>query len=104
MKRYPRDMYGYGKNTPKAQWPNNAKIALQIVINFEEGGENNILHGDNASEAFLSEIVGASAWPNQRHANMESIYEYGSRVGFWRLYDIFKKLPVTVYGVATALA
>ena len=104
MKRYPRDMYGYGNIPPKAQWPNNAKIALQFVINFEEGGENNILHGDSASEAFLSEIVGAAAWPDQRHANMESIYEYGSRVGFWRLYDLFKGLPITVYGVASALA
>jgi OHCU decarboxylase len=97
-------MYGYGNTPPKAQWPNNAKIALQFVINFEEGGENNILHGDSASEAFLSEIVGAAAWPDQRHANMESIYEYGSRVGFWRLYDLFKGLPITVYGVASALA
>jgi peptidoglycan/xylan/chitin deacetylase (PgdA/CDA1 family) len=84
-------MYGYGNTPPKAQWPNNAKIALQFVVNFEEGGENNILHGDSASEAFLSEIVGAAAWPNQRHANMESIYEYGSRVGFWRLYDLFQR-------------
>ena len=104
MKRYPRDMYGYGSKPPKAKWPNSAKIALQIVINFEEGGENNILHGDTSSEAFLSEIVGANAWPNQRHANMESIYEYGSRVGFWRLYDLFKNIPITVYGVASALA
>jgi OHCU decarboxylase len=97
-------MYGYGSKPPKAKWPNSAKIALQIVINFEEGGENNILHGDTSSEAFLSEIVGANAWPNQRHANMESIYEYGSRVGFWRLYDLFKNIPITVYGVASALA
>ncbi|MDA8700077.1 allantoinase PuuE, partial [Amylibacter sp.] len=103
-KRYPRDMYGYGSKPPKAKWPNSAKIALQIVMNFEEGGENNILHGDTSSEAFLSEIVGANAWPNQRHANMESIYEYGSRVGFWRLYDLFKNIPITVYGVASALA
>ncbi|MDA9354568.1 allantoinase PuuE [Amylibacter sp.] len=104
MKRYPRNMYGYGSKPPKAKWPNSAKITLQIVINFEEGGENNILHGDTSSEAFLSEIVGANAWPNQRHANMESIYEYGSRVGFWRLYDLFKNIPITVYGVASALA
>jgi len=97
-------MYGYGSKPPKAKWPNSAKIALQIVINFEEGGENNILHGDTSSEASLSEIVGANAWPNQRHANMESIYEYGSRVGFWRLYDLFKNIPITVYGVASALA
>ena len=105
MKRYPRDMYGYGSKPPKAKWPNSAKIALQIVINFEEGGENNILHGDTSSEAFLSEIVGANAWPNQRHANMESIYEYGSRRGFWRVHDLFnkKKIPLTIFGVGMAL-
>lgn len=90
MKRYPRDMHGHGSTPPIAQWPNNAKIALQIVVNYEEGGENNILHGDSASEAFLSEIVGAEAWPNQRHANMESIYEYGARAGFWRLHELLK--------------
>jgi OHCU decarboxylase len=104
MKRYPRDMHGHGSTPPIAQWPNNAKIALQIVVNYEEGGENNILHGDSASEAFLSEIVGAEAWPNQRHANMESIYEYGARAGFWRLHELLKNIPVTVYGVASALA
>ena len=104
MKRYPRDMHGHGSTPPIAQWPNNAKIALQIVVNYEEGGENNILHGDSASEAFLSEIVGAEAWPDQRHANMESIYEYGARAGFWRLHELLKNIPVTVYGVASALA
>jgi len=102
--RYPRDMTGYGPNPPRANWPNSARIAVQIVLNYEEGGENNILHGDPASEAFLSEIVGAAAWPDQRHANMESIYEYGARAGFWRLYRMLNHLPVTVYGVATALA
>jgi peptidoglycan/xylan/chitin deacetylase (PgdA/CDA1 family) len=81
-------------------------VAVQFVINYEEGGENNILHGDAASEAFLSEIVGAAAWPGQRHWNMESIYEYGARAGFWRLHRLFTGLgiPATVYGVATALA
>lgn len=104
MSRYPRDMRGYGANPPDANWPNGAKIAVQLVVNYEEGGENCILHGDAASEAFLSEIVGASAWPGQRHWNMESIYEYGARAGFWRLHRLLKDLPVTVYGVATALA
>ncbi len=102
--RYPRDMTGYGRTPPQANWPNGARIAVQIVLNYEEGGENNILHGDPASEAFLSEIVGAAAWPGQRHANMESIYEYGARAGFWRLHRMLNHLPVTVYGVATALA
>lgn len=103
---YPRDMIGYGRATPDPRWPGQAKIAVQFVINYEEGGENCILHGDAASEAFLSEIVGAQPWPNQRHMNMESIYEYGSRAGFWRLWRMFTKrdIPVTVYGVATALA
>lgn len=103
MNRYPRDMTGYGATPPKANWPNNAKIAVQIVLNYEEGGENNILHGDAASEAFLSEITGAQPWPNQRHWNMESIYEYGSRAGFWRVHRLLNDLPVTVYGVASAL-
>ncbi|MCF2905429.1 allantoinase PuuE [Octadecabacter sp. CECT 8868] len=101
---YPRDLTGYGPKATSASWPDGARIAVQIVLNYEEGGENNILHGDPASEAFLSEIVGAAAWPDQRHANMESIYEYGARAGFWRLHRILNHLPVTVYGVATALA
>ena len=104
MNRYPRDMIGHGATPPHANWPNKAKIAVQIVLNYEEGGENNILHGDQASEAFLSEITGASAWPGQRHWNMESLYEYGARAGFWRLHSILKDIPITVYGVATALA
>ncbi len=106
MTRYPRDMTGYGPNPPFADWPGGARIAVQFVLNYEEGGENCILHGDAASEAFLSEIVGAAAWPGQRHWNMESIYEYGARVGFWRLRDLFvaNDIPVTIYGVATALA
>ena len=103
---YPRDMIGYGRTPPFADWPDGARVALQFVINYEEGGENNILHGDAASEAFLSEIVGAAPWPGQRHMNMESIYEYGSRAGFWRLYRMFteRSAPVTVYAVATAMA
>ena len=103
--RYTRDMRGYGRITPKNCWPNNALIAVQFVINYEEGGENCLLHGDDASEAFLSEIIGASAWQKRRHWNMESIYEYGARTGFWRLYRIFteKAVPVTVFGVASAL-
>lgn len=102
---YPRDMLGYGPHPVKAQWPNKAKIAVQFVINYEEGGENCILHGDDASEAFLSEIVGAQALQGVRHMNMESIYEYGSRAGFWRLHRMFteRNLPVTVFGVAMAM-
>ena len=106
MRRYPRDLQGYGAHAPDPNWPGGAKIALQFVINYEEGGENCVLHGDAASEAFLSEIVGAAAWPGQRHWNMESIYEYGARAGFWRLHRLFTgfEVPVTIYGVATALA
>lgn len=106
MNRYPRDMHGYGPTPPDPRWPDGARIAVQFVVNYEEGGENCILHGDQASEAFLSEIVGAAQWPGQRHWNMESIYEYGARAGFWRLHRIFTEagIPVTVYGVATALA
>ncbi len=102
---YPRDLHGYGRTPPDPKWPGGARIAVQFVINYEEGGENNILHGDAASESFLSEIVGAEAWPGQRHWNMESMYEYGARAGFWRLWRLFteKHLPVTVFGVATAL-
>ena len=106
MKRYPRDMRGYGANPPNADWPGGAHVAVQFVVNYEEGGENCILHGDATSEAFLSEIVGAAQWPGMRHWNMESIYEYGARAGFWRLHRMFTQagVPVTVYGVATALA
>jgi len=103
---YPRDMVGYGRTPPFADWPGGARVALQFVVNYEEGGENNILHGDAASEAFLSEIVGAQPWPGMRHMNMESIYEYGSRAGFWRLHRLFtdRDAPVTVFAVATAMA
>ena len=106
MSDYPRDMIGYGRTPPFADWPGGARVALQFVVNYEEGGENNILHGDAASEAFLSEIVGAAPWPGMRHMNMESIYEYGSRAGFWRLHRMFvdRDMPVTVFAVATAMA
>jgi len=101
---YPRDMRGLGANPPHPRWPNNARIAVQFVLNFEEGGENNVLHGDDHSETFLSEIIGAAAYP-ARHMSMESLYEYGSRAGFWRLQRLFTEygLPLTVYGVAMAL-
>jgi len=103
--RYPRDLAGYGPNPPHANWPGGANIAVQFVLNYEEGGENNILHGDQASEAFLADVVGAAPWPGARHWNIESMYEYGARAGFWRLHKLFTQndLPVTVYGVATAL-
>ena len=103
-KKYPRNMIGYGSKEPKVIWPNNAKLALQIVLNYEEGAENNVLHGDKHSETFLSEIIGAQAIKD-RHINMESMYEYGSRRGFWRLHKLFqeKKIPVTIFGVAMAL-
>src|SRR3954462_182007 len=103
--RYPRDLRGYGRNPPHPQWPGNARVAVQFVVNFEEGSENNILHGDPASEAFLSDVLGAQPWPGQRHANIESMFEYGSRAGFWRLWRLFseRKWPTTVFGVATAL-
>ena len=102
---YPRDLIGYGHKPPNAQWPGKARVALQFVVNYEEGGENCVLHGDEASEAFLSEIVGAQAYVGQRHMNMESIYEFGSRAGYWRLHRLFteQEIPVTVFGVAMAL-
>jgi chitin deacetylase len=104
--RYPRDFRGHGPTPPDAAWPGGAKIAVSVVLNFEEGGENNILHGDAASEAFLSDIAGATPWPGQRHWNIESLYDYGARAGFWRLHRLFTGMhvPVTIYGVATALA
>ena len=103
-KKYPRNMIGYGSKEPKVVWPNNAKLALQIVLNYEEGAENNVLHGDKHSETFLSEIIGAQAIKD-RHINMESMYEYGSKRGFWRLHKLFqeKKIPITIFGVAMAL-
>ncbi|MDP2082372.1 MAG: allantoinase PuuE [Pseudotabrizicola sp.] len=106
MNRYPRDFRGHGPDTPDATWPGGAKIAISLVLNYEEGGENNLLHGDAQSEAFLSDIAGAAPWPGMRHWNMESIYDYGARAGFWRLHRLFTthNIPVTVYGVTTALA
>jgi OHCU decarboxylase len=106
MMRYIRDMRGYGANPPDPKWPGEARIAVQFVVNYEEGGENCVLHGDAASEAFLSEIVGAAPWQGMRHWNMESIYEYGARAGFWRLHRMFTEAGIqpTCYGVATALA
>src|SRR6516225_5516056 len=103
---YPRDLVGYGATPPDARWPKDARIAVQFVVNFEEGGENCILHGDAASEAFLSDVLGARPWEGQRHMSVESMFEYGSRAGFWRLWRMFtaRIMPVTVYGVATALA
>ncbi|RCS23346.1 allantoinase PuuE [Phyllobacterium salinisoli] len=103
---YPRDLIGYGRHTPDPRWPGGANIAVQFVVNYEEGGESCILDGDPASECLLSEIVGAQAWPGQRNLNMESLYEYGARAGFWRLWRIFtrRNLPVTVYGVTLAMA
>lgn len=106
MNRYPRDFSGYGANPPDAKWPDDARIAVQFVVNYEEGGENSLLHGDESSEAFLSESIGAQPWPGQRNWNMESMYDYGARAGFWRLHRLFTSagIPVTVYGVASALA
>jgi len=105
MTKYPRDLLGYGQQPPAADWPGAARTAVQFVINYEEGAENCVLHGDSASEAFLSEIVGAEAIEGQRHMNMESMYEYGARAGFWRLHRLFagQDIPVTVFGVAMAL-
>ena len=106
MTDYPRDLIGYGANPPDPQWPDDARIAVQFVLNYEEGGENNILHGDKGSEAFLSEMVGAQSHAGARSMAMESLYEYGSRAGFWRLHRLFteRRAPLTVYGVAMALA
>tara|TARA_B100000029_G_scaffold276240_1_gene270818 strand:+ start:442 stop:1350 length:909 start_codon:yes stop_codon:yes gene_type:complete len=103
-KKYPRNMLGYGSNPPEVNWPNKARIAIQFVLNYEEGGENNVLHGDKFSEIFLSEIIGAKPIRG-RHINMESLYEYGSKVGFWRIHKLFKeyKIPLTIFGVGMAL-
>jgi allantoinase len=102
---YPRDMTGYGAKPPVVALPGNARIALQFVLNYEEGGENCVLHGDEGSETFLSEIIGARAYP-ARHMSMESLYEYGSRAGFWRLHRLFTErgIPLTIFGVGSALA
>ena len=104
MTDYPRDMWGYAGPPPQANWPSSARLAVQIVLNFEEGAENNILHGDSGSETFLSEIINAESF-SQRHMSMESLYEYGSRAGFWRLHDLFNdmSIPITVFGVGMAM-
>jgi allantoinase len=106
MADYPRDLVGYGPTPPHAAWPNGARVAVQFVLNYEEGAENCILHGDPASEVFLSEIIGAAAFDGARHMSMESIYEYGSRAGVWRILDLFRqrRLPLTVFAVAMAAA
>lgn len=106
LSHYPRNMTGYGSKSTHPQWPNKARIALQFVLNYEEGGENCILHGDKASEAFLSEIVGAKPYDGVRHMSMESLYEYGSRVGVWRILGLFREfeIPITVFAVAMAIA
>ena len=103
--QYPRNLIGYGANPPHPRWPNNARVAVQIVLNYEEGGENCILHGDSASEAFLSEIIGADSRKGVRHMSMESIYEYGARAGVWRLLRMFREyeVPVTVFAVGMAV-
>lgn len=102
---YPRDMIGYGPRPPRVRWPNDARVAVQFVLNYEEGSENTILHGDPASEIFLSEIIGALPFAGARHMSMESLFEYGSRVGVWRVFDAFRErgLPLTVFAVAMAL-
>jgi putative urate catabolism protein len=102
---YPRDLIGYGLNPPRVRWPNGARVAVQFVLNYEEGAENSILHGDGASETFLSEIVNAQPYAGARHQSMESLFEYGSRVGVWRVLDAFRerRLPLTVFAVAMAL-
>ncbi len=101
---YPRDLIGYGRNPPQARWPGKARIAVQFVLNYEEGGENSVLHGDAGSEQFLSELFAPASYPD-RHLSMESIYEYGSRVGVWRFLREFERrdLPMTIFGVAMAL-
>ena len=104
MNRYPRDLIGYGRNPPHPQWPGAARVALQFVLNYEEGGENSVLHGDAGSEQFLSEMFNPPAFA-ARHLSMEGVYEYGSRVGVWRLLELFKRYdaPLTVFGVAMAM-
>ncbi|ADE39619.1 allantoinase PuuE [Candidatus Puniceispirillum marinum] len=105
MGDYPRDLVGYNGQPPHASWPDDARIAVQFVLNYEEGGENSILHGDPASEMFLSEIIGAEPFQNARHMSMESIYEYGSRAGVWRILDLFRarEIPITLFAVAMAM-
>lgn len=103
--QYPRDLKGYKGQPPHANWPNQARVAVQFVLNYEEGAENSVLHGDLASEIFLSEIIGAQPFEGRRHLSMESIYEYGSRAGVWRILELFRsrQVPLTVFGVAMAM-
>jgi chitin deacetylase len=103
---YPRDLIGYGASPPHPHWPGEAKVAVQIVLNYEEGGENAILHGDAGSEAYLTEVVGTPSWPGMRNLSVESQYEYGSRAGFWRIHRLLtsRNVPITVYAVTMALA
>ncbi len=102
--RYSRDLIGYGPRSPLTAWPGGAKIAVQIVLNYEEGGEYSLEHGDHQSEAFLSDVIGATNWQGQRHWNIETMYDYGARVGFWRLHRLLADLPVTVFGVTAAMS
>ena len=106
LSNYPRNMTGYGKDSLHPNWPNKARVAVQFVLNYEEGGENSILHGDNASETFLSEIIGAKAYEGARHMSMESLYEYGSRAGVWRILRLFEEfdIPITIFAVGLAIA
>ena len=103
--QYPRDLKGYIGRPPHANWPNEARVAVQFVLNYEEGAESSVLHGDSASEIFLSEIIGAQPFEGRRHLSMESIYEYGSRAGVWRILELFRsrEAPLTVFGVAMAM-
>ena len=106
LSNYPRNMTGYGKDSLHPNWPNKARVAVQFVLNYEEGGENSVLHGDNASETFLSEIIGAKAYEGARHMSMESLYEYGSRAGVWRILRLFEEfdIPITIFAVGLAIA
>ena len=106
LSNYPRNMTGYGKDSVHPNWPNKARVAVQLVLNYEEGGENSVLHGDNASETFLSEIIGAKAYEGARHMSMESLYEYGSRAGVWRILRLFEEfdIPITIFAVGLAIA
>src|SRR2546429_3170543 len=100
--KYPRDLAGYGRDPPDPRWPGGARIAVQFVVNYEEGGERNILHSDATSEAFLSDVLGAAPWPGARHMNVQSMYEYGSPAGVWRLWRLFTQTPSSVAGLGGA--
>src|ERR1700692_1265016 len=102
--KYPRDLIGYGRSPPDPRWPGGARVAVQFVVNYEEGGKRNTLHGDATSEAFLSDVLGAQPWPGQRHLNVESMYEYGSRAGFWAGWRVFSPRQLAVAGLCVAAA